>query len=177
MQVTSAKRPSAAGRAPTATDAPTTTDAEATHQADSDHDSDNNDDDYRYGEAASPTDRRLIGEVVARYYAAAAADNGAIGCSLMYSLFAEEIPEVYGEVPGPPELRGATCAAVMSKYFEIYHRQLTSDRETLEMKSVRVKRNRALAIMSFKTMPQRDILVHREYGSWKIDEMLDSNLG
>lgn len=153
------------------------TQASSTQAADVDGDSDNNDDDYGYGIAADPADRLAVIALVRRYYAAAAADNGTEGCSLIYSLMAEEIPELYGEASGPPALRGGTCAIVMSKLFGLHRGLLITDDESLMIRSVRVKRNRALAILSFRGQPQRDILVHREFGSWKIDELLDSELG
>jgi hypothetical protein len=161
--------------------APTTTSSTIStgppRATDRDGDSDNNDDDYAYGEAASPADRRVVTEIVRRYYAAAAAGDGAKGCSLIFSLLAEEIPELYGESSGPPELRGKSCAVVMSKVFKQQRQKLVTDAATLKVTSVRVKRNHALAMLSFRSMPQRDILVHREYRTWKIDELLDSGLG
>lgn len=146
-------------------------------RADRDNDSDNNNDDYGYGHAASTTDRQAIASVVKTYYTAAAAGDGAKGCSLMYSLFAEEIPEVYGEPPGPPWLRGTTCPAVMSKVFKRRRRQMIIDHTTLRVTAVRVKRLRALVMLSFDNMPQRDILVHREHHAWKVDNLLDTDLG
>lgn len=143
---------------------------------DRDHDSDANDDDYDYGRAADAGERRAIVSVVGRYYAAAAADRGDVGCRLLYSLMAEEIPETYGE-NGPPQLHGGTCAIVMSKLFKEKHGQLVADARTLRVLAVRIKRNRGLVMMSFSGMPQRDIMVHREFGAWKIDETLDSELG
>jgi hypothetical protein len=143
---------------------------------DVDHDSDANDDDYLYGHAASSADMRTIAMLLKSYYEAAAADDGKRACSMLYSLLAEEIPELYGEQPGSPALSGKTCAVVMSKFFRQYTRQLLSDAATIKVTTVRVRRNRALAIMSFRSMPRRDILVHREHQSWKVDELMDTEL-
>ncbi|HEX5309670.1 MAG TPA: hypothetical protein VFW38_11385 [Solirubrobacteraceae bacterium] len=143
---------------------------------DRDHDSDENNDDYAYGHSASENERRAIVSVVRKYYAAAAADRGNVGCRLLYSLMAEEIPETYGE-NGPPQLHGGTCAVVMSKLFKEKHGLLVADARTLKVLAVRIKRNRGLVMMSFSGMPQRDIMVHREFAAWKIDETLDTKLG
>jgi hypothetical protein len=150
---------------------------QASRSSDIDGDSDNNDDDYAYGNAASPADRRAVTEMVKRYYTAAAAMDGVKGCSLIYSLLAEEIPELYGEIPDSPQLKGTTCSVVMSKLFKENHSRLVSDAATLQVRSVRVMHNRALVMMSFRSMPQRDILVHREHRTWRIDELLDTKLG
>lgn len=162
---------------PPVTAASGTTPVKRSAKTDRDNDSDNNNDDYGYGHAASATDMAAVTALLRRYYAAAAADDGTTGCGLIYSLLAEEIPEVYGEGAGPPELRGTTCPAVMSKLFKQHHQQLVVDQATLEVIAVRVKHLRALAMLSFRTMPQRGILVHREHSVWKIDELLDTNLG
>lgn len=161
--------------------APATTATSATPTSqppknDIDNDSDNNNDDYAYGHAASAADRRAVTALVERYFAAAAAGDGATACPLIYSLFAEEIPELYGEPPGPPALRGSTCAVVMSKLFKQRHRQMVADHATLEVTDVRVKGRRAHALLRFET-GARDLLVHREGRVWKVDEMLDSPLG
>lgn len=166
--------------ATTSTPATTTfkaTPAQHPHKNDRDGDSDNNNDDYAYGHPASAADKRAVTALVKRYYTAAAAGNGARACSLIYSLFAEDIPEVYGEPPGPPALRGSTCATVMSKLFRQNHHQLMVDLAELKVTDVRVKRRHALALLGFKTTPPRDIRVHRERGAWKIDEVLDSGVG
>ncbi len=146
-------------------------------KSDNDGDGDNSDDDIRWGNAASAAERQAVITLVRRYYALAAASNGAAGCSLIYSLLAEEIPELYGEPPGPPSLRGGTCAVVMSELFKHKHRQLVADSATLEVIGVRVKRLRGLALLHFAGSPERDIPVHREHRAWRIDALLDSGLG
>jgi hypothetical protein len=161
---------------PTDTTASTTTQTSPA-KSDRDGDSDNNDDDYDYGHAANAIEGLSITQVVTRYYKAAASEGGASGCALIYSLYAEEIPEVYGEESGPPSLRGNTCAVVMSKLFKQEHQRLTTDFATMKILAIRIRRLRGLVIMSFKSMPQRDIAIHREGDKWKIDELLDTNLG
>jgi hypothetical protein len=162
---------------PPATAAATTTPAKPSIKNDLDKDSDNNNDDYAYGYPASAADRSTVTALVRGYYAAAAADDGTTGCSLIYSLFAEEIPEVYGEPPGPPSLRGTTCAAVVSKLFERHHQEMIVDHATLKVIAVRVKGRRALVMLSFEHRPMREIMVRLERRTWKIGELLDNALG
>jgi hypothetical protein len=144
---------------------------------DNDGDGDNGNDDDRWGSATSATDRRAVVSLVKHYYAVAAAGDGARGCALIYSLLAEEIPELYGEPPGPPSLRGGTCAVVMSKVYRQKHRQLVAKIATIDVIGVRVKRLRGLALLRFKGSPERDIPVHREHHAWRIDALLDGGLG
>ncbi len=151
--------------------------APSTAKPDNDGDGDNGSDDDRWGSAASATDRRAVVRLVKHYYAVAAAGEGARGCALIYSLLAEEIPELYGEPPGPPSLRGGTCSAVMYKVFRQKHRLLAADVATIDVIGVRVKRLRGLALLRFKGSPERDIPVHREHGAWRIDALLDGGLG
>ena len=151
--------------------------AAALRGMDGDGDSDYNDDDYKYGGPADAVERRLVIGLVKRYYAAAIAGNGGKGCSLIYSLLAEEVPEEYGEPPGPIRLRGSTCSMVMSKLFKQEHKHFAVEASTLKVVAVRLRRSRGLAILSFGATPPRDIAVHREFGRWKIDELLDTPLG
>ncbi len=151
--------------------------ARPSSKSDIDGDGDENADDYDYGHEANIEDRRAVTALVRRYYKAAAAADGVTGCALIYSLYAEEIPELYGGASGSPGLRGNTCAIVMTKLFQQNRRQLITDSATLKVVRVRVKRLRALVLMSFEKLPHRDILVHREHRAWKIDELLDTGLG
>lgn len=160
----------------TTTTASNTTVSQPGVKTDRDGDTDNNDDDYRYGHAASAADKRAVTALVKRYYTLAAAGDGASACSLIFPPFAEEIPEIYGESLGPPALRGTTCAEVMTKFFKQEHRKLLVDIVKLEVTDVRIRGNRALALLNFKAMPPRDIRVHRELGAWKIDELLDKGV-
>jgi hypothetical protein len=109
-------------------------------RSDNDGDGDNGKDDNGWGHAASPVDRQAVVGLLKRYYAVATAGDAAAGCALIYSLLAEEVPELYGEPPGPPSLRGSTCEEVVSKLFRQKHRQLVVDSATLEVIGVRVKR-------------------------------------
>jgi hypothetical protein len=120
-----------------------------------------------FGRAASGDEVRAIASLVKRYYAAAAASDGAKACRLMRS--PETIPEDYGQPPGPAYSRGKTCAVVMSKTFAHSHSQLAG---RLAVTGVRVEGNEARALLGSRTLPAGFILLRRERGAWKIYELL-----
>jgi hypothetical protein len=144
---------------------------------DSDKDDDHNNDDYAYGHRADAVDTLEVTRLLKRYYTAAVADDGKRGCSLIYSNLVKEIPYFYGGSPNYPALRGKTCAAVMAKVFKPHRRRLIVDLATLKVTELRVKGPEGLALLSFREMPHRNILVYHEGNVWKINELLDMNLG
>jgi hypothetical protein len=154
--------------------------------SDSDTDNDHKDDAGRgyydkddgvirsYGHAASAADARTLAGVVERYYQAAATSDGALACSLTYSVLAEAIPEDYGQAPGPSYLRGAkTCQAVMSRLFQHRHGELTG---AVEVTGVRVEGKRAYVLLGSVARPASFVPLQREAGAWKIDGLLSSAL-
>jgi hypothetical protein len=124
-----------------------------------------------YGHEASAADRRTITALVKRYYKAAAEDDGATACSLIYSILAEAVPEDYGQPPGPPALRGKTCAVVMSKLFKRIPGQPSSVLSATEVTGVRVAGRRGFAQLHSSAMPTGEIAVERELGRWKIGSL------
>jgi hypothetical protein len=145
--------------------------------ADSDNDGDNGDDDVHWGHEASKTDLLAVRALLKRYYAAGLAEDGARACPLLYSLFEEEIPELYGEGSGAPYLQGSTCPQVMTKLFIHERRTLVAHAPKLRVVMLRVKRLRGLAILSFGGAPDREIIVHRERRAWKVAVLEDHALG
>lgn len=135
-----------------------------------------------YGRAADATDRQAAMTLVARYYAAAAAGDGAGACSLMSSRLAgasklgEAAEEAYPPAPSAPPLHGEGCPRIMAQLFEADHRQLAADSATLTVTGVRLKDGHGLALLGFKAMPEREIRIRREDGAWKIDALLDEEL-
>jgi hypothetical protein len=126
-----------------------------------------------FGHPADATDTRLVTELIKRYYTAAAHENGASACRLLYSVFAEAIPETYGSSTGPPGLRGDSCAVVMTKLFKQQHRQLSGG-ATVKVATVRVDMNRAVALFGFDGRRATHYrLAHRERGAWKLEMLLD----
>lgn len=129
-----------------------------------------------FGHAPSVTDRRAITRLVKHYFAVAATEDGQTACSMIVASMARAVPEDLGQPPGPPYLRGKTCAAVMSKLFKQNRRQLTVYSTMLEVTGVRLDRNRGVAVLGFTALPGRQIQVVREHGTWKIDALLDREL-
>jgi hypothetical protein len=144
---------------------------------DRDNDADNNDDDahiLEYGQAASPADRQVLTALITRYYAAAAALEGAKACSLLMPFIAESVTEDYGHTPA---LRGKSCAVVMSKLFRQHHQLLAGESATLKFLTVRVQGNKSLVVLSFSTLPEvRQISARRHGSGWKLLDLLDGIL-
>jgi len=122
---------------------------------------------------ADASDRRAITMVVKRYYSAGAAGDGSITCSLLYPDVARSIPEDYGRPPGPPALRGSTCAAVMSKLLAQRRRELIIKNARLEVVAVRIAGGRAVALLRFTETPERRVFLRRDHDVWKMSEMFD----
>jgi hypothetical protein len=145
---------------------------------DRDNDGDNNDDDAKvlyYGNAPSAVERQAIVTLVSDYYAAGAAEDGAMACSLLMPFLAESVVEDYRHQPG---LEGETCATVLSKLFKQHHSQLSGQHATLKFISVRVSGDRALTVQSFSTLPEvRQLAERREgNGKWKLLQVFDGIL-
>jgi hypothetical protein len=127
-----------------------------------------------YGHTANSKDLHTITALVTRYFAAAATEDGATACSLLYSIVAESVVESYGHTPS---LRGSTCASVMSKLFRQHRKELTLDNTTIKVITVKEEGDKALTVLHFATSREaRKIPEHREGSSWKILELLDSPL-
>lgn len=122
-----------------------------------------------YGQAAGAADTRAITTLVKAYYGAAAAANGARACSLMYSLFAEAIPEDFGRGAGPVYARGNSCPVVMSKLFKHMHSQLATP---IAVTGVRISGNQARALIATKETRIAYLPVKRERGTWKVNALV-----
>lgn len=126
-----------------------------------------------FGHPAGARDARLVTALVKRYYAAAAHEQGAVACGLLYSVIAESLPQTYGGPGGSPSLRGDTCATVLTKLFAQLHQRF-SDGTTVRVASVRVAFNRATVRIGFAGMkPARYTAAHRERAAWKMFGLLD----
>jgi len=168
--------------ATTASDATTTnytrTDADKDNDLGSPYDDTNNDVALNYGHAADTSDRLAATEIVKRYYAAAAAEDGAAGCSLVALSLSEAVVEDYGQGSGgAPYLKtGTSCSQVLTLLFKHYHGKLVAEQAKLAVRRVRLIGHQGFVIMSFGTLPERRIGVGREGHSWKIQNLLDSEL-
>ena len=126
------------------------------------------------GQRASAGVERAITTLVRRYYAAAAAEDGARACSLMYYIIAESIPEKYARAPGPLYLKGVdSCPALMTRVFRRLHAQLQA---APTVTAVRVSGERADVLLGWKTLPAGFIKVRREGRVWKLEEPLAAPL-
>jgi predicted small secreted protein len=135
-----------------------------------------------YGDAAGAADERAVTGLVKRYYAAAAAGDGAVGCSLLLIRLAKDsnlgqaAEKAYPPALDVPPLHGKSCAQIMSLLFKEDHEQLAADSTTLQVTSVRVNGRHGLALLGFRTTPERQIRVERDGGAWKLDALLDREL-
>jgi hypothetical protein len=129
----------------------------------------------RTGYKTNPADAQSVRIMVKRYYAAAAANDGARACSLFQKTFATSIPEDYGQPPGPAYLRGRTCAVVMSKFF----RHLASVKRCLSgvrVMEVRMVGTEAAALLRIPTIGDSELLLRRDGDSWKVSKMFGYRL-
>jgi hypothetical protein len=129
----------------------------------------------KYGHPAQGPEKRAITALVRAYYVAAAADDGAKACSLLYSLLEEAVPENYGQPPGPPSLRGKTCATVLIKLFKQVPNQSSSVLAKTEVTGVRVRGRVGFAQLRSSGMPMGQISVEREHQSWKVSSLIGSS--
>jgi hypothetical protein len=126
-----------------------------------------------YGHAANVAERSAISRLVERYYDAGAAEDGAAGCSMIYSSFAASVPEDWGQSPGPAYSRGKTCSVVMSKIFAHYHAQLSSP---IRVTAVRVEGDEGRALVGSPSTPAVAVFVRRERNEWKINQLIGEKL-
>jgi hypothetical protein len=135
-----------------------------------------------YGHAASTVDRREIAELIKRYYTAAAAEDGALACKLIYNRLrsganlVKAIPVAFAAAEGSSVFRGKSCAEVTTLLFEVDHARIVAGLATLQVVSVRLDGNHGLALLGFSATPERLIAVQRERGIWKIDALLDTEV-
>ena len=130
-----------------------------------------------FGHAASPLEKTQITALVQRYYTAAAAQNGAEACSLLYSTYAEATPEDYGtHPPGPAYAHGTTCPQVLTAIFKHFHAQITAKLPKLKVIHVRTRAHQGIVVLSFGTMPETEMHVLREGHTWKMLALIDTKL-
>jgi hypothetical protein len=149
-----------------------------TIKRDRDDDADHNDDDAHvlyYGHAPTPAERQAITSLVSAYYAAGAAEDGAKACTLLMPFVAESVVESIGHTR---ELKGTTCATVMSKLFRSHHTLIAGESASLKFYTVRVEGGRALTVLSFANLPEvRQLTERRDTGgAWKVLDLQDGIL-
>jgi hypothetical protein len=131
----------------------------------------------RYGHAANASDVSAITTLVKRYFALATAENGAKACTLLYSTYAEAVPEDFGtSPPGPAYARGTSCPEVMTKLFRHFHDEVLARRPLLKVARVRLIEHHGVVVLSFGALPAREVHVRREGHTWKMAALIDSLL-
>lgn len=127
-------------------------------------------DSLRVGIPASAADARAIVAAVKRYYAVAAAGNGAKACSMMAPSFASSVPIDYGKFGRSYLHGGKTCAEIASREFAHSRQQLTAG---IYVTAVHLEHpDRAYALFGSRTTPASFIAVVRERGVWMIGALL-----
>jgi hypothetical protein len=135
-----------------------------------------------FGHRANGLEAHAAEEIVTRYYAAAATEDGATACRLMDSRlaksrdYAKVVPPEYAPSPGSSIFRGKACKEIASLVFEPAHQQLVADAETVKLAELRVAKANALAILLYTTDPESEIPLKFEHGKWKVDAFLPAPL-
>jgi hypothetical protein len=137
----------------------------------------NNDSAMTFGREASPSERRAIVPLIKRYYATALTEDGARGCSMVYSTLAEAAVEDDAQAPGPQYERGAkSCAEVLRRMFVHEHAQIAAQVPKLEVTHIRLVEHHGVAFLRFGALAEREISVAREGRTWKMDTIYDQEL-
>lgn len=141
---------------------------------DRDNDEDNNNDDYHvlaFGKPAAPADDHAIRVLVTSYFAAAAAEDGRAACKMLTPFIAETVVEKWGHTG---QLKGTTCAVVMTKLFKKNQALLAGKHATLQIGRVGVEGDRSLVALEFSSIHEaRQITAHRAEGRWTMLTLLD----
>lgn len=152
-------------------------DADKDNDVEAPHDDTNNNEVLAFGKKASRRDRHAIEVVVRRYYSAAFTENGTSACSLLYSSYEESVPEDYGtSPPGRPYMIGKTCPAVLTGLFKYLHAQLAVEVPKLKLRSMRIEGHHGVVLLTFGSLPERQVAVMREGHFWRLDVLLDGEL-
>jgi hypothetical protein len=117
------------------------------------------------GRPATPSELQGIAAFVHRYYALAAAGNGATACRLVIPNLRRSAVEDYGAgSAGPSYLRSArTCTGVMDAVFSHSHGEISN---RFQVSEVRLQGNGGYALMGSKTGPASYISLQRVGGHW-----------
>jgi hypothetical protein len=126
-----------------------------------------------FGREGGETDRQAVAELVKRYYAAVAADDGAKACSMMSSGLSGSLVSGLGR---SPKAHGKGCGAILSLLFKGRGRQAAAGLLAPEVTGVRLRGARGFALLRSKAIPAGEISIVRERGVWKIAALIGSAL-
>ena len=128
-----------------------------------------------YGHPANAAEWRSATAFVKSYYAAAVAENGAAGCSLLVPSLAQDLGESYEKSSDPSYLHGKTCAEVMTKLFKYRHKLMLAKNAGLEVIDVRATSQTDFILLTFKGIRERRFMgVLRDGNTWKLEALTDS---
>jgi hypothetical protein len=127
------------------------------------------------GPKATAADRRAVTTLVKRYYAAGAAEDGARACPMLSSALRAGLSETWGSTGRTGG--GTGCTMALSLFFR-QQRQLleAADVATMVVVDVRVRDDRATALLGFRAIPVGSIHIEREHGVWRMDDLLHKAL-
>jgi ketosteroid isomerase-like protein len=127
----------------------------------------------RLNSGSSAADKRAIEALVKRYLAAAAAGDGATGCSLLYSGLAAAT----AAQPGSPRPGQSACAAALSNAFAQERQHLAAEQvASMVVTGVHVNGVLGYVTLGFKRALESGIVVRREGRVWKMGALADSTL-
>ncbi len=127
-----------------------------------------------FGRAASAGERAAIEAVVKRYFAAAAAANGAAACGLLEPALPRTLPEDNAGPREPAYVRGAkTCPEVLTRTFAHFHAELAAP---ISVHTVRVQGSEAHAILASRTLRAGVAFLVRQRGAWWMVQLFSQTL-
>jgi hypothetical protein len=126
-----------------------------------------------YGKPAVQADREAVSAAVRRYYAAVAAGDGSVACSLLSSGLSKSIVQSFGRSPA---LRTKDCAGILALLFKHRPGRSSASLAAVQVTAVRLNGDRGFALLHSKEMPSGEISVDRENGTWKIGALIGGAL-
>jgi hypothetical protein len=126
-----------------------------------------------YGAKAPSSDTAAIAGIVKRYYAAVAAGDGSRACALMSTEISRTIVATFANSPA---LRGKGCSSIVQALYKIPAGRARAAFAKVQVTSVRVKGDRAFALLRSPSSPSGEMPMLREGGAWKVNALMGSNL-
>jgi hypothetical protein len=126
-----------------------------------------------YLHAPSLRERRSIVVLVERYYVAAATDDGTRACELVAKTLTAAMLQEYGSTRG--RTTGGGCAAVVGALLRRAFQWSSADVAALRVIDVRVGGDTGLALIDVRS-EDRQILLEREHGDWRLAALFDSEV-
>lgn len=133
----------------------------------------------KLGRDGTEAERRTIANLLSRYYGAAASGEGAKACSLMDSSLAHghdlerSLPAELRPAAGSSVMQGEGCAGVETLLFHLNRPQLALERASVLVAALRVQGARAVAVLRFRSIGEREIPFQKSQGQWKIAALTD----